>query len=199
MIDVEAFFRSCRRTTITGLLLSMLSPTILAQTGSVAATGTNAVGARAGSSGGTTGARVNSDAPLAVVRLDNERNPCFDDDRASECRIYWLDVDEAEPEIAYYGGGLVQFASRLSVIVIPVDDQSLQPCLGAADREVEWRDTVEAEQNSRTVANVDVTSLQAMYRWATTEGDTARYKLVWCEDGKLMPLGQSWRVQVRPD
>jgi hypothetical protein len=173
--------------------------------GSVGATvGAVGAGAHAASPATPVGAKI-GDAPPPMVRLlDNERNPCLDG--TSDCRLYWIAEDAADPEIVYDGQVMVQFPTELDVVMVPENDPNLFSC--QLTRPVSWPDLVE---RGRTVAGLR--DMRQVFQWAQQAvrpvgGDhvaPTRYRLVWCPavsaNGTRRDLkarGQSWRLTVVP-
>jgi hypothetical protein len=189
------------------LLLATGRPSF-AQSHGVGTVGANVgapgAGARATATAPPVGPRI-GDAPPPMVRLlDNERNPCLDG--TSDCRLYWIAEDAADPEIVYDGQAMVQYPTELDVVMVPESDPNLFSC--QLTRPVKWPDVVE---RGRTVAGLK--DLRQVFQWAqqavrTVDRDhiaPARYRLVWCPTASangarsdMKARGQSWRLTVVP-
>ena len=151
---------------------------------------TGSVGA--GSSSGRTGPWVHGGGVLATVRLENT-NLCVDN--TTECVVYIVDPDSADPALMYAGNAIVVEPVFMRVLMLDESMPIQDACRSADFLPVSWRDVVEDDEFTR--ASIDDVLRKMHDQAATNEG--ARYRLLWCpigEDGvrnDWNPKGQSWR------
>jgi hypothetical protein len=138
----------------------------------------------------TTGPWVRSDGVLATVRLENS-NFCLD--RTTECVVYVVNPNSADPALMYAGNAIVVTPVLMKVVMLDESAPIQDACKTADYLPVTWRDVVEVGNTRARVVDV----LGRIHDQAA-DNEGARYRLLWCPVGENAandwnPKGQSWR------